>query len=269
MELVYHKNRLIHGIDFNVKGLNRALFYGENTFTCFLLKNGVYENLSLHLKRLKKSVEFIFQEDFILYKSEIIEALEEMKADGLFYFRITFYKKLNGELDFFILSTPHKIIDETIHLGVSEYPRPESILPSYVKVGNYLESQMQIREANKFGFNELVYSSPDGYVLEASTSNMFIVVNGVIFTPSLRSGILDGVVRQELLNFLETQQFPFEEKDLTLDDIDNADEVWLTNSIKGFRPAKTYMKKELSSEYFVKVSKLFESFKEDSFRKEV
>ncbi len=269
MELIYHRNRLIHGTDFKIKGLNRALFYGENTFTCFLLKSGVYENLNHHLKRLKYSVEFLFEEDFLPYKGEIIEALEEMKADGEFYFRITFYKALNGALDFFILSSSVKKDNDEIHLGVSEYPRAESIIPSEVKVGNYLEGQIQLREAKKMGFNELLFCSPDGYVLEASTSNIFIVKNGIIQTPTLRSGILDGITRKQLVSFLDAQQFAFEEKDLLMDDIESSDEIWLTNSIKGFRAVSSFKNNQLSSDLFTKVSSLFETFNKELCRNEV
>jgi branched-subunit amino acid aminotransferase/4-amino-4-deoxychorismate lyase len=269
MELVYYKNRLIHGSDFRISGLNRAMYFGENTFTCFLLKDGVYQNLSLHLKRLKNSVEYVFDETFLPFKAEIIEALEEMKADGEFYFRITFYKTLRGELDFFIISSPHKNKVESITMGVSEYPRAESIMPSFVKVGNYMEGQLQLKEAKKTGFNELLFCSPDGYVLEASTSNVFIVSNGVIQTPTLRSGILDGVTREQLLLLLNSQQFDFEEKDLTLDDIENAQEIWLTNSIKGFRPVEIFKDKKLKRDVFIKVKTLFDQYYSERFRNEV
>lgn len=79
---------------------------------------------------------------------------------------------------------------------------------------------------------------PDGTVLEASRANLFAVREGRILTPPLDGEILPGVARQHTIEVAEEALFEVVEEPLALADLAAADEVFLTNSLRGVEPVK-------------------------------
>ena len=72
-----------------------------------------------------------------------------------------------------------------------------------------------------------------GEVSETSRSNVFVVKDGKVTTPGER--ILKGITRKQIL-YLARQRFEVQETEITLDDVYNADEVFITSSVKGVMP---------------------------------
>lgn len=99
---------------------------------------------------------------------------------------------------------------------------------SRIKSLNYGDAILALREASAKGANEAILLNNAGFVTCASSSNIFAVVNGEIFTPPLLDGVLNGVARQV---FIET--FGARELSLKPEDLLAAESVILTNSIRG------------------------------------
>lgn len=99
---------------------------------------------------------------------------------------------------------------------------------TYIKSMNYLENLLEREGALKEGYNEVLFLNEKGYVCEGSLSNIFIVKNGIIFTPKVNSGLLPGVVRDYII-----KKYNVVEKEITLDEVMNADEIFITNSLLG------------------------------------
>ncbi|WP_195264205.1 aminotransferase class IV [Clostridium sp. 1001275B_160808_H3] len=99
---------------------------------------------------------------------------------------------------------------------------------TYIKSMNYLENILEREEAIKEGYNEVIFLNEKGYVCEGSLSNIFIVKNGTIFTPKVSSGLLPGIVRDYVI-----RNHNVIEKEINLDEIMNADEIFITNSLLG------------------------------------
>lgn len=99
---------------------------------------------------------------------------------------------------------------------------------TYIKSMNYLENLLEREEALKEGYNEVIFLNEKGYVCEGSLSNIFIVKNGIIFTPKVNNGLLPGVVRDYII-----KKYNVVEKEITLDEAMNADEIFITNSLLG------------------------------------
>ncbi|MEP0073703.1 MAG: aminotransferase class IV, partial [Marinomonas sp.] len=77
----------------------------------------------------------------------------------------------------------------------------------------------------------------DNVLTEASSSNAFIVKDGVVITPVLDNQILPGITRKLILDILEKDgSIPFEVRDITMEEVFNADEVWVTSSSKEIAP---------------------------------
>lgn len=115
--------------------------------------------------------------------------------------------------------TPRKLI-------VSQYRRlSPAILPTHVKHANGLNSVLARLEAEKAGMDEALMLSENGCVSEASSANIFWQKGGAIYTPSLSTGCLNGIMRQRFMAF-----FDIIECEAPLDALLTADAAILTNS---------------------------------------
>lgn len=256
---IFHQNKTYEPHLWSGLPLNRGLFFGESPFTSIKLVDGVYLAKNHHFKRLERSLEFLFQEDFKNYRSEIEKALNELhEEEGEYYFRITFTKTLEGNIDYFIYKLPYENREEELILNKSKVIRGKTNIPNFLKVGSYLEYTLELKERTEF--NEFVYFNHEGHLLECGTSNIFLLQNGVVLTPALIPGILDGVTRSLLLEFLRRENIAVNETTLFESDLLSSSEIWLTNSMKGFRAIKKYSDKEYSSEVCSKIQKGFNKF---------
>jgi branched-chain amino acid aminotransferase len=85
-------------------------------------------------------------------------------------------------------------------------------------------------EANQAGAGEGIILNQEGYVAEATGDNIFLVKKGVLITPALHVGFLDGVTRNTVIALGKEKNIPVEEKAFTMHDVYNADEVFLTGT---------------------------------------
>jgi para-aminobenzoate synthetase/4-amino-4-deoxychorismate lyase len=90
-------------------------------------------------------------------------------------------------------------------------------------------------EARAEGFDEIVFLNERGEVTEGAISNLFILLEGKLFTPPLSSGVLPGVFRRHLLEMDATS----EERVLHLQDLESADGIFLCNAVRGMRQVKS------------------------------
>jgi branched-chain amino acid aminotransferase len=104
------------------------------------------------------------------------------------------------------------------------------------KSGNYLNNVLGLAEAKQLGATDCLMCNQLGFVTEASTSNVWARIDGVWCTPPLTSGILAGVTRALLIDCLQQHGHAVAERDLTPADIENAEEVVLSSSLRDVSP---------------------------------
>ena len=102
---------------------------------------------------------------------------------------------------------------------------------SALKSLGYLESLMARSQSADAGAEEAVMLNERGLVAECSTSNIFIVASGRLFTPSVESGILPGITREAVLELAPGLGIEASECDVAVADLLDADEVLITNSV--------------------------------------
>jgi branched-chain amino acid aminotransferase len=95
--------------------------------------------------------------------------------------------------------------------------------------GNYINSILALREALDAGFEEALLLDNEGYVAEGSGENVFLVRNGVLYTPELTS-CLEGITRDSIIRIAEDQGFTVKEKRITRDEVYVADEAFFTGT---------------------------------------
>jgi branched-chain amino acid aminotransferase len=104
------------------------------------------------------------------------------------------------------------------------------------KSGNYLNNVLGLAEAKASGATDCVMLNQTGHVTEASTSNLFARLDGVWCTPPLHSGILAGITRSLLLQWLPQQGEAVAERDLGRADLLRAEELFLSSTLRDIGP---------------------------------
>ncbi|MDN5939291.1 MAG: branched-chain amino acid transaminase [Salinisphaera sp.] len=103
--------------------------------------------------------------------------------------------------------------------------------------GHYFNSMMALSEVSADGYDEALLLDTDGYVAEGSGENIFLVRDGVLYTPDLRSA-LDGITRRTILTYAGEMDIPVREKRITRDEVYLADEAFFTGTAAEVTPIR-------------------------------
>lgn len=138
---------------------------------------------------------------------------------------------------------PSYMAPEALELGIkvrtSSYTRHHvNIAMCKAKAnGNYINSMLALNEALSSGADEALLLDPEGYVAEGSGENIFIVRDGVIYTPELTS-CLDGITRRTLIQLAEDNGYKVVEKRITRDEVYVCDEAFFTGTAAEVTPIR-------------------------------
>jgi len=103
--------------------------------------------------------------------------------------------------------------------------------------GHYINSMLALQEALACGYDEAMLLDNEGYVAEGSGENIFVVRDGVIYTPDLTSA-LNGITRNTLFALASSQGIEIREKRITRDEVYIADEVFFTGTAAEVTPVR-------------------------------
>jgi branched-chain amino acid aminotransferase len=112
---------------------------------------------------------------------------------------------------------------------------PDAVDPS-AKTGAHLANVLAVKEAREAGAHEALLLDGNGFVTEGSSSNVFAVADGKVRTPPLAAGILEGVTRGVVLRLARRAGVPVDEVALRPEDLEGADEVFITSTIREIVP---------------------------------
>ena len=130
-------------------------------------------------------------------------------------------------------------INNGIRIRVSSFTRHHvNITMCRAKAnGNYMNSMMALQEAIRDGYDEALLLDAEGYVMEGSGENIFIVREGVLYTPDLTSA-LDGITRKTVIELADSLGIRVEEKRITRDEVYIADEAFFTGTAAEVTPIR-------------------------------
>ena len=106
-----------------------------------------------------------------------------------------------------------------------------------LRLPNYINSILALREAMDAGFEEALLLDNEGYVAEGSGENFFFVRDGVLYTPELTS-CLEGITRDSILRIAADQGLTVREKRITRDEVYVADEAFFTGTAAEVVPVR-------------------------------
>ena len=129
-------------------------------------------------------------------------------------------------------------LENGINVGVSSWrQRSNNAIPPAVKAtASYMNSILAKLEAIEHGYAEAIMLNENGLVCEGTGENLFIVRDGVLSTPPLSDGLLEGITRDSILCIADELDFAAIEESLTRADLYVADEVFLTGSAAELTP---------------------------------
>lgn len=211
---------------------------GIHTFTSMLSDDAGFIFLTEHLDRLLKGADFLFPK--YKWSDEREKFLDLLKHEWKpwHYYRLSI---VDDTLFFF--SKSHTPKEPFLTLGNALSKRAHSLIPSYVKNGNYLLADLELVEAKKRKCDDIVFFDHEQNVLEASTSNIFVVLDeSTIITPKVSSMVLEGVTRLKLIEYLKSAKYNLIESDISKSELESCREIWLTNAIQGIRLVDKYEK---------------------------
>ena len=128
--------------------------------------------------------------------------------------------------------------EKGVRLMVSAWMRIDGrTMPVLAKAtANYANSALARVEAIRAGFDEAIMLNTDGKVIEASAENIFVVKDGLLATPPITSGALNGITRDTVLTIARENNIPHVIRDIIRDELYVADEVFLTGTAAGIKP---------------------------------
>ena len=248
--------------------LNRSFTYGDGLFESIRVFNGKALFIEDHLKRLMEGMLYLgfeFSQDS--WKSNIKEEIQrcisvnKIAAHGRL--RLHIYRAGPGAYTP-LEDTPYYLIEgyslKTDYFssenGISLTDFPQQLLHysplSAFKTANALPYVLAGLHARKHGFDEALLMGKNG-VAEASSANIFIVNQQKLLTPPLESGCLPGIMRKKIIMLAERLKIPFLVRKIRPKDILQADEIFLTNAIRGIIPVHRYNSIEYNSSHFAMI----------------
>ena len=130
-------------------------------------------------------------------------------------------------------------LEKGIRIRTSSYTRHHvNITMCKAKAnGNYMNSMLALQEALTCGYDEAMLLDAEGYVAEGSGENIFIVRNGVLYTPDLTSA-LEGITRETIMTLAQELGLEIREKRITRDEVYVADEAFFTGTAAEVTPIR-------------------------------
>jgi len=246
---------------------NRAFRFGDGVFETIKHFNGKSPFLDFHLARLSAScealkIEFTTKDE--TYLRSALERISEQEAYKQAIIRIWAFRKGEGkytpntsEVELVLRAEPSnqasfQLNQKGLTIDLANSVIVDTNQYSSLKSMNSLTYVMASIEKMKRGYDDLLLQNQQGEILEACSSNLFLVSNNVLYTPPLASGILNGVMRRVIIQLANQNSWRVEQKAFSLADLQHADELFLTNSVSGIRWVKAFRKKR----YFHKVSSI-------------
>jgi len=246
--VIYLNGEYVQKEEAKVSVFDHGLLYGDGVFEGIRSYNGRVFRLDEHLQRLYDSAKVI-RLTIPLSPEEMKEKiLETLRRNGLrdAYIRVVVTRgpgdlgldpdKCCKEGFVFIITDKIVLYDDEYYkngLSVITVPTrrnvPEALNPR-IKSLNYLNNIMAKIEAKNSNVIEAIMLNSDGYVVECTGDNIFIVKNGALYTPPTYIGALEGITRDAVMELARNMGIKVEERIFNRYEVFVADECFLTGT---------------------------------------
>jgi D-alanine transaminase len=226
----------------------RGLQFGDGVYEVTRIYQGAYFLLEEHIDRLYRSAAAIrlsvpFDKDVLMEKLELLLKMNNVKEDAILYLQVTrgsfprnhaFPTENRSNLYAYIREMPRKMqeIENGVRTILTRDVRWEYC---YIKSLNLLPNVLAKQEATERGAFEAIFYR-DGNITEGSSSNIFLVKDGKVYTHPATERILNGIIRMKVKEFCDLLHIPFAEEAFSIEDIAQADEMFLSSTTSSIIP---------------------------------
>jgi branched-subunit amino acid aminotransferase/4-amino-4-deoxychorismate lyase len=253
--VIYLNKSMVEATKARVAPVSSAMLYGRGVFTTLAIYNSEpflwskhWQRLTTHAKKLDVDHTGCTEKNVgdALRKLIAVNQVQEGRARVIMLARSgrdIWKTKAPGakKTDLLIMTgEPQKIPQTGLSLAVSPY-RTNTLSPlSGIKSLNYLDHVLSWEEAQSRDFDEAVVLNERGEIVSATTANLFWATNGTLHTPALSTGALAGITRECVIEIANKHFVPLLEGNYEMQDLTEADEIFLTSSSLGVAPVTTF-----------------------------
>jgi branched-chain amino acid aminotransferase len=253
---------------------NRSFRYGDGCFETIkvineqiLLQDLHFERLFSSLQLLKFSIPDFFSAEYL--KEQIIRLVKINHHEKIARVRLVvfsgdggLYDLQNRNVNFIIQSWPGNITSNyynTVGLKTDIFldAKKTADLFSPIKSNNYLGYAMAALWGQEHQLDDCILTNSSNRIADATIANVFIVQGGIIKTPAITEGCINGVMKKYLLNCLRKESFQHLETKITLEELMTATEIFLTNAMYGIRWVKSFGQNNYSNSLSALLHKRF------------
>jgi branched-chain amino acid aminotransferase len=233
--------------------LDRTFEHGLGLFETLRTWNGRAVLLPRHLERMTNSAKVLrlpLDPEALPNHESVMALMGAMNLGSDALLRITmsggFSKEVGGVVWMTAKPLPAPNSDAGAHLRLANIRTDWADSLSRHKTTNYWAKRMAYSDIVQGpGFGEALLMSPDGWVWEGTRSNLFAVRHGVLLTPPLQSPqglnpLVPGIMRQVVLERASLLDIEISERNISMDSLKTASEVFLTNSVRGVMPVRFF-----------------------------
>lgn len=260
-----------------LKVSNRAFKFGDGMFESMRMCNGKVQYPELHADRIKATMKALKMDGYNLLddyflKQKTAELARKNKIQGNARFRLTIYRQGEGlympetnKVGYLLEAKPLETVGyEFNKKGViidvyDEIAKPINKLSNY-KTTNSLPFVMAAIYQKQHRLDDVLLLNQNGFLCESTSSNLFVVYQGQIYTPALSEGCVGGVMRNVVMQLAKQHQLPLIEAQINPQILNEAEEVFLTNAVSGVRWVMGYGRKR----YFNEIARAFSAWLNES-----
>ncbi|UKN02966.1 aminotransferase class IV [Paracrocinitomix mangrovi] len=250
---------------YSIMAGNRAYLYGDGLFETIRVINGKAINLDNHYMRLSEGMEALQMKppanySASFFEEQINELVEQNNIEQGGRVRLSVDRKPGGNflpnsshVDYYIEAYHHDenrfvLNDRGYKIDLyDEIKKDISPLAKY-KTKNALIYIMAKLSSQEKGVDDLLIQNYKMGIIEGGSSNLFVVSNGVLYTPGLDLGPLAGTMRMQIINIALQNGIKVYECNISPQNLLVADEVFLTNAIQGVIWVDSYRTKHYGKE---------------------
>ena len=251
---------------------NRSFKFGDGLFETLKITKGKIQLSEYHFKRLYSGMETLqfqipkhFTPDYL--QGKIVALFKKNKHIAGVRIRLMIFRGDGGLYDpkdhfpNYIIQTwdieNYQVLNPNgLHIDIYHDAIKSCDKFANLKCNNYLPYVMAALHAKNIKVNDCILLNSFNRVCDTSIANIFIIKKGEVYTPPLSEGCVAGVIRQFLLEKLN-MDFTIIEKPISVEELENADEVFVTNSIRGIRWVNQFRDSKYSNTAIKKIHKIF------------
>lgn len=246
----------------NLLAGNRAFLYGDSVFETVKILDGKVLFLEDHYFRLMSAMRIVRMEipmNFTMeyFEEQILSTAASENFSGSCRARISVYRKEGGfylpkdnNVSFLITVLP--LEDSVYRIEKDQYEVElykdfiiTKHLLSTIKSSNRMINVTGSIFADENGYDNCLLINDEKNVIEALNGNLFMLMGNKLVTPPISEGCLNGVMRKQILALAKKiETIEVEEAPISPFDLQKADELFITNVVRGIQPITKYRKKE-------------------------